>query len=172
MAVVIPYVVQTWTDGVSSGSAARFGVIEQGITDAHNMPAARAFNSAAQTITTATVTALTFDSERYDTDTIHDTVTNNSRLTCKHAGVYEIVGHMGWAVSAAGTFRQMKLRVNGATVIATGTGSPSASHGSEMAVPAQWKMAVNDYVELTVQQDSGGNLTVSGELMMCRVATG
>ena len=38
---------------------------------------------------------LSFDSERYDTDSIHDTVTNNSRLTCKTPGKYLIVALAG-----------------------------------------------------------------------------
>src|SRR4029077_20051578 len=106
---------QTYTDGVTSQGAARFGVIEDGIFDAHNMPAARVFHSANQSITTATETTLAFDSERFDTDTIHDTVTNNSRLTCKHAGVYVIGAHVQFDSGAAGGARYVSIMLNGTT---------------------------------------------------------
>src|SRR6266576_1935140 len=97
VAVVIPYVAQTWTDGVSAASAARLTVIEAGVHEAHFQPAVRVFHNAAQSLTTGVATALAFNSERFDqagnvADTQHDTVTNNSRLTCRYAGVYLISG--------------------------------------------------------------------------------
>lgn len=172
------YVKQTWVDGNPSNpvSAARMGVIEQGVFDAHFQPAARAFNSANISIATATTTAITLDSERFDTDTIHDTVTNNSRLTCKTAGKYQITGNVSWAASAGGTFRAVQIRLNGATTIAAALNSPSASNSSDMAVTTLYDLAVNDYVELMVRQDSGGALNVvasgnfSPEFMMSRQA--
>ena len=49
---------------------------------------ARVYNTGNLTITNATETALTYNSEHFDTDTIHDTGSNTSRLTCKTAGKY------------------------------------------------------------------------------------
>src|SRR4051812_22326758 len=85
------YVKQVWIDGNTANpvSAARMGVIETGIFDAHFQPAARARRSTTQSITTSTWTLLTFDGEDFDTDTIHDIVTNTDRLTCKTAGKYQ-----------------------------------------------------------------------------------
>jgi hypothetical protein len=82
------YVKQTWVDGDPSKptSAARMGVIENGIFDAHFQPAARAKRTTTQAVATSTWTLVSFDGEDFDTDTIHDNVTNNDRLTCKTAG--------------------------------------------------------------------------------------
>src|SRR5262245_40483526 len=66
------------------------------------VPAARAYHSANQSINSGTNTTLNFDSERFDSDTIHDNVTNNSRLTCKTAGKYLICCNVRWASNATG----------------------------------------------------------------------
>jgi hypothetical protein len=39
------------------------------------------YHNADQTITNATLTAINFNSERFDTDAFHDNSTNNTRLT-------------------------------------------------------------------------------------------
>jgi Tfp pilus assembly protein FimT len=171
------YVKQTWIDGnpANPTSAARMGVMENGIYDAHFQPAARVFHNAAQSITSATTTAIAFNSERYDTDTIHDTVTNNSRLTCKTAGKYAITGQVEFASSATGN-RQLFLRLNGATTIAYKTQAAVNGLITNMDVSTQYDLAVNDYLEVLVWQDSGGSLNVnssgnnSPEFMMARVA--
>lgn len=171
------YVRQTWVDGDPSKptSAARLGVIEQGIFDAHFQPAARVFHSANQSITTSAGTALAFDSERFDTDTIHDTVTNNSRLTCKTAGKYQVTGSISFASNVTG-LRQVFIRLNGTTAIAIQTAPAVSGSTHELTVSTLWDFAVNDYVELMAFQSSGGNLNVtvtssySPEFMMSRVA--
>src|SRR5919108_3473294 len=101
MAETTPYVKQTWVDGVSTCSAARNTYQEEGISAAHLQPSVRVFHNATQSITTATETALAFNSERWDTafgsaSTQHDTATNNSRLTAQYAGKYLVVGHVGF----------------------------------------------------------------------------
>ncbi len=177
----VPYVKQTWTDGVSQASAARLTVIENGIYDASLAPAVRVYHNAAQSIANNTVTTLAFNSERFDqasgvADTMHDNVTNNSRLTCRYAGVYQITAQVGWAVSAAGS-RYVEIRVNNAIPIALEEKEPETT-GTAMAttVSTLYAMAVNDYVEVRVFQDSGGALNVNStgnwtpEFMMVRVA--
>lgn len=175
-----PYTRQTWTDAVSALSAARLGVIETGIFDAHFQPAARAYHNANQAITTATTTALALNSERFDQDglgtsTIHDNATNNSRLTCRVAGKYHIIGCVDWEAIVTGAIRLSRIRLNGATLLGSQQTDPSASHSSNTTVSALYDLAVNDYVELVVFHDRGSNLNVlssaneSPEFMMFRV---
>src|SRR5262245_23863489 len=107
MAIVIPYTKQTWTDGSGGGtpiSAARLGVLEEGILDVSLAPAVRVTHNAAQTATTGVALTLAFNTERFDqaagaSSTMHDTVTNNSRLTAIYAGVYQISGNIEWSAS-------------------------------------------------------------------------
>lgn len=178
---IVPYVKQTWTDGVSSGSAARFAVIESGVHEVSLAPAVRVFHSANQTLTTSVEAALAFNSERFDTAagaaaTHHDTATNNSRLTVLYAGKYLVSGTVRFAANATGA-RQVRVRLNGATFIAA-VQIPTSSAGSTttLNVTALYDMAVNDYVELMAFQTSGGDLAaevqanISPEFMMVRVA--
>lgn len=122
-----------------------------------NRPACRVHNSASQTISNNTLTAITFNSERYDTATMHSTVTNTSRITIPVAGIYNIVGSVEWPANGTGT-RQALIRVNGSTTIAGSTAPGNAAASSPNTVGTQYKFAVNDYVELMVFQNSGGNL--------------
>lgn len=175
----IPYVRATHSDG-QSWSAAKANALEGAANDAHYMPCVRVYHNANQSITTATLTALAFNSERYDqagnaADTQHDTSTNNSRLTCKYAGVYSIKGCAEFAANATGQ-RQVRIRLNGSSYIALENDpTSSGTNGTVLAVSADYSLAVNDYVELVVFQDSGGNLNVtatgnySPEFMMHRV---
>lgn len=161
-----PYVKQTWTDGVSSASAARMTVMEQGIFDAHIQPAARVTHSANQATVTSTPITLAFNTEIFDQDglggsTIHDTVTNNSRLTCKVAGIYLITANIEWGASASG-YRSVQILQNGASLVAEDIRTATGSGTSEIQiVTAIYSLAVNDYVEVKVNQASGGALNVT-----------
>ena len=180
----IPYADQNWVDGSGGGtptSAARLLVIEAGIKASHYMPSVRVFNNAVQSIPNGTLTAVTFNSERFDqasngADTMHDTVTATSRLTCRYAGVYLVTGHLQFASSAAGTIRMLRVRLNGATDIGAAWNGPIASTAVGMTVTTIYSLAVNDYVELMAYQDSGGALNTavaanfSPEFGMVRVA--
>jgi len=124
---------------------------------------ARVFSSVNLTITNNTLTALTFNSERYDTDTIHDNSTNNTRLTATTAGKYVITGHAKFDVNGTGR-RQVGIRVNGSTIIALWeTAITSAAGGNIFSIATIDDLSATDYVELVVFQDSGGNLDVKND---------
>ena len=138
-------------------------------------PAARVYHSVAQSIPRATTTALAFNSERFDTDAIHDTVTNNSRLTCETAGKYFISANVVFAPNTTG-IRWTGIRLNGGNLIAQQCGPPAAAGaGTVQNLSTVYGLAVNDYVETVVYQDSDGALGVqrvadySPEFMMVRV---
>lgn len=129
-----------------------------------DVPRCRLFHSAAQTLTTATLTVLAFNTERFDAaapNAMHDTVTNNSRITIPTggAGWYLLQANVSFAANATG-FRQLQIRHNGATVIASAIGPAAASGGTRMNVSTMYRMNVGDYAEVQAQQTSGGNLAV------------
>jgi hypothetical protein len=143
-------------------------------------PSVRVYHDANQAITTGVSTALSFNTERFDTasgaaDTQHDTVTNNSRLTCRYAGNYLIVASVGWNAVAAGTYRQVAIRMNGATTLAYTTGPPTSAGICDQVVTTMYTLAVNDYVQCFVAHDRGSNLDInaagnySPEFMMVKV---
>jgi hypothetical protein len=122
--------------------------------------AARVVHSANQSIASGSSgAALAFDTEYYDTDTIHDTATNNTRLTCKTAGKYSIIGMAVWDINATGT-RQLHIRLNGSTLIGSFSLPGVSSQNVYMLVATDYDLAVNDYLELIAVQDSGVSLNV------------
>jgi hypothetical protein len=141
------------------------------------VPAARVFHSVAQATANNVVLVLAFDSERYDTDTLHDPVTNNSRLTCKTAGKYSIKATIGFDANVTG-MRQVDLMVNGVTVI-TNEAKMAVTVGgvpTYVTATADYELAVGDYVTCRAFQNSGGALNVlagaaySPEFSMARIA--
>lgn len=132
-----------------------------------NPPKVHVYHNAAQAIANVTLTPLAFNTERYDSDTIHDTVTNNTRLTCKTAGTYSIGGNVSWENAAAGTFRLCRIRHNGSSIIASSAYAPSAfaAVSNDQNVTVDYALAVNDYVELVVHHNAGaGGLQVLASL--------
>lgn len=133
---------------------------------------ARVYRGAAQSIPNQTVTLLTFDSEDYDTDGIHDLAVNPERLTCKTPGLYLLTAHVAWATNATG-FREVAIQVNTQTVAVLNISASSV--GTYMSVPAVWPMNVGDYAMVAVNQNSGGALDViragrySPEFTMTRI---
>ncbi len=117
---------------------------------------ARVYNSAAISIDTNTSTALTFDTERYDTSAYH--TAGGSRLTAPATGYYLIIGNVRWASNAT-SYRQIGIQLNGGSFIAFAI-SPPASTVIVQTISTVYLLDVNDYVELAVRQDTGGALNV------------
>src|SRR3990167_715880 len=127
--------------------------------------AARVYNSGALSVLTNSSTALTFDSERYDTDNIHSVVSATGRLTCVTPGKYFIHGHITWATNADVDDRcVLFIQLNGATNIASVTlprAAIMATRAMDQSIGTIYDLAVGDYVELVAYQNSGSTLTVS-----------
>jgi hypothetical protein len=128
----------------------------------------RVTRAAAQTIPNAADTAVSFDTERWDTDGIHNGV-NPTRLTCIKAGYYLIVGSISWTASAVG-IRYTWVKKNGTTFIAglCSFANDAVSMTRQIASVVE-HLDAGDYIELIVNQTSGGNLdaTKSGAPHTC-----
>ena len=120
-----------------------------------NPPACRVYRSGTQSIPNTTRTAVTFDSERYDTNNMHSTSVNTNRITVNTAGLYMISGHVGFSTSTVG-FRIAYIIVNGTLQIAIQSTNVRTDGFLDMSVATTWKAAVNDYFTLEVYQSSGG----------------
>jgi hypothetical protein len=135
--------------------------------------AVRVTRSTAQSISNATYTAITWDTETYDTDTMHSIVSNTERLTATTAGVYVISAAIGVANSATGS-RAIRILKNETEVHRHYTAVQSAD-GWYWPLTIQLKLAATDYVTVEVYQSSGAALdldhTVSS-FAMAKVAVG
>ena len=130
----------TQAAGDSSTKIATTAFVDSFVT-----PSVHIYQTGGTTITTS-FTVMAFAAERFDTDTFHDTVTNNSRITIPtgKAGKYMITGNMFTATNIQGV---VHIRLNGATYIATAAVTAigvSAAGGSASVV---FDLAVADYVE-------------------------
>ena len=140
-------------------------------------PAARVYNSANISIPNATLTALTFNSERFDNDSIHSTASNTSRLTATTAGVYSISGNFTMAPLGSGK-GLIGVRLNGSLIIAYQRFAGITATNLIQAIQTTYKLDVGDYVELVAHQDSGSALNViaasnySPEFSMHKVSDG
>lgn len=121
-------------------------------------PAVSCFNSVGQNCATATNVILTADSENYDNDGMHSTVSQTSRITIQKAGRYEVRATVLGPV--ANTFAGSKrllvdFLVNGVTVYfgdARLLGDPVTVRCSPTR---NIVFAAADYVEVRVNQNSG-----------------
>lgn len=119
-----------------------------------NPPACRVFHSAAQSIASATNTALAFNSERYDTNTMHDTVTNNSRITMNTAGLYIVTANIQLASDTDYTTHDVWILLNGVTTIANinNVNPGTAALSRIYQLVTTYKFAVTDYIQVMVRQ--------------------
>ena len=125
-------------------------------------PQARVYSTAAQSLTSSVLTALTFTNARWDLPSGHFSLSSPTRLTCQIAGLYVAFGHVGFAASASGTQRQINIMLNGSTYIARASEQLEAGGSSgnvhRLIVATLWRFAVADYIELQAYQDTGGAL--------------
>lgn len=122
-----------------------------------NPPACRVYHNAAQLAADATQLVLAFNSERYDTNGMHDTAVNNSRITINTAGLYLVTAQVDWAPGTY-DYASVAIRLNGATFLAI-TDAPVTSgiFGNSRAVATVYKFIVGDYVETRVFQDNAAS---------------
>jgi hypothetical protein len=124
----------------------------------------RVYMDGTRTTTTGVALELDYDLEHWDTDSMHDTVTNNERITINTAGKYLIVSGVSWQTNAVGTRAIWVTAYNstggGADIVGRDELDASTDTGS---TPCQqiveiWDLVAGDYLITKVYQTSGGNL--------------
>lgn len=119
------------------------------------------YGTANQTVSNATVTTIPFAAEVFDTDGFHSTSVNNSRITIPSgkAGKYLVIARGTFAQNNNG-FRQTRVLKNGTAVQINVEGANSIADVQSNANYIL-DLAVGDYLELAVYQNTGGNLVVT-----------
>lgn len=118
-------------------------------------PACRVYHNASQSISANTETTVAFNSERFDTDSMHDTATNNSRITFNTAGLYVVTANIGWAAGTGSWTTYTNIRMDGATTIASQQNWTATGLGTAVNLTATYKFTAGQYVEVRVWQNSG-----------------
>jgi hypothetical protein len=124
-------------------------------------PAARAYHSVDQNVTTGGTLTVLMNSERHDTEAIHDLVTANNRLTCRTPGVYLMAACHRWASTSFAGRRIIGILVNGGEIARDDRPSTAAgATGATVSTNTQYRLGYGDYVETTAFQDSGVTVAV------------
>ena len=119
----------------------------------------RVYHSESQAIPDDTWTRVVFDSEAWDTDTMHDVVTNTDRLTCKTAGIYIVTFTCVYAPDADGQ-RRIYLTHSGGEHFAVLKFMPFTDYYTLNTITGIIELAVDEYVYVQTIQDSGGGLDI------------
>jgi hypothetical protein len=112
-----------------------------------------------QSVPNATYTALTFNSELYDTDGFHDNTTNNTRITIPSGkgGYYEVAFANPLANNTTGD-RIYHIYKNGSLISEHG-GTPSAVYPIHEG-KQNLLLAAGDYLELYFYQSSSSSMNI------------
>ena len=124
---------------------------------AANTPAFLAYKTSNQTISTNTITKITFDAEQLDSDSKYDT--SNSKFTPTETGYY-FIGAI-WRYDTGTDFPdgRFMLYKNGSSVIQSSIVNQDANG---MTFSAIIYSDADDYFEMYGRQDSGGNVAING----------
>ncbi len=105
-----------------------------------------------------TLTAVAFTAEDYDTDTIHDNSTNNTRLTIPTltgvtTGLWRFSAY-GYTNATSGRV-DCEIRLNGTTIIAEFLSTASSSGASGFIATGDYVFSAGDYIECLVRTSAG-----------------
>lgn len=134
---------------ITDGSKASWGL------PAISTAACRVYNDAAQSVPDITNTLVSFNTELFDTDAIHDPAAPTT-LTCKTAGIYLITAQVNFDTNATGA-RTLQIKHNNTTIIAMN----SVAGATRVNVSTVYRLAVNDFLIVVAYQNSGGALNIT-----------
>jgi hypothetical protein len=143
--------------GVSDGT----GAYVMSPTNPLSMPqySARLVTNAAQTITTTTPTVVNYGAKEYDPSSCL-TLGAAAKYTVKVAGLYEVTPVLSWATNGTGG-RMARIRKNGTALAGAGTATVGAADWCFVMNSSALYCAVGDTLDITAQQNSGGNLDLN-----------
>ena len=115
-----------------------------------------------QSIPTSTETSAEFGSgtEEYDPLSMHDTSTNNDRITIQKDGIYSCTAGCAFAANATGS-RITYIKVNSDTDACARFSVDSGGHW-RATISRTLVLSKDDYVRFRVYQSSGGDLNIGG----------
>jgi len=125
-------------------------------------PRCRVFDNTGVVMTNATATLMTYDSEGFDTDTMHSTVSNTSRVVFTTAGTYLVIVSL-YFPSFTYTLLDWQCRLNAAGSSAGGTQLVNVSFMDNINRLTYFTFmrffSAADYIENFYTQTSGANRT-------------
>jgi hypothetical protein len=111
-----------------------------------------------QTAANNAQTPVTWDTETFDTDSMHNPSSNPSRITFTTAGKYIVSGSITFANTNATGARGAHIRLNGSTRIGSHNMQPDSTndHHKITVTTGVYEFDATDYVELTGEVGDAG----------------
>lgn len=173
VAVPVPYVAVAGAKAAASAFNAGVGSVLDYLmgTGGNGYPRAHIYSSTGLVFTNGVNRIINFDNETFDNDSMHDTVTNNSRITFTTAGLYD-VDFLFTLPSATYTALDLNVRLNSAGSAAGGTSlrtQPFDTAGAGLTPFRFWRFFnAGDHIEFFLSQTSGANRTSSATSLASR----
>lgn len=129
-------------------------------------PECQVYDAAGLTVTNSTFTLLTFNTEAYDTDSMHSTSSNTSRININTSGMYEVELYVNLPTATYTVF-SVNMRLNSGGASGGGTSVFTHQTGSPGGAPQQLYRSVKmpltsgNYYEFFVFQTSGASRTTT-----------
>jgi len=125
----------------------------------------RLMKSSTQNISNDAWTVVTFDTETYDTDGYHSTVSNTDRITIPSGkgGYYRISITTAWDTADVGT-RWTKLYKNGTAVTQFVQAAADNNDNQYTTFEDVLNLSAGDYLNFEVRQNSGGDVILQASL--------
>lgn len=131
-----------------------------------NQPAARVYNSGNIDPAVQTWVSLTFDTEQFDPEAMHSTVSDTSRLTVPSggAGLYLLGANavFDFGVDDPRHLPGLRLLLNGATVMAQTQFVTRKNVSAALTLSTLYSLAVADYVEVQAYVYYDRNILAAG----------
>lgn len=120
----------------------------------------KVYRTSNQSISNSTGTAVSWSTTSWNLGTLW-AVGNPTRLTAPADGIYLLTAKSPWAASGVGR-RHLKYRINGVAtdynlMVTTAQSGATRENGADLV-----EMTAGDYLEIWVEQDSGGSLNLLG----------
>lgn len=133
--------------------------LNDGILPAQAKQSSKVYNDATLSLPSGTTYTIPFNRDLQNNNSIHNTSSNTSRLTCQRPDMYIITGNINISANATGV-RDAYINLNGGTRIAEQRGDDPNNAGARISIVTIYPLASGDYVELQVFQNSGATLNI------------
>ena len=120
-------------------------------------------NSTTQSVAHNTPTVLTFNTENFNTDAMHSTITNPSRITFNTAGTYQVSASASFplATATAGVFARLYIQKGGSPLRYCTQNTVSASNDTIISFTTTLNVAAGEYIEVVAYHNAGSPVLVA-----------
>lgn len=125
------------------------------------------YKTGTQSLTNSSTINITWNQEDSDPSGWHDTVTNNQRITVPSAGVYYVDASVMCDAFAGTGACQIWIYKNGSALKTAIIPVTNAASARSIPISATLVLAASDYLEIRIQQNSGGAVNTSDFSTFC-----